>query len=129
MQLPPFCFVMKASHETQQPLEPEYERCVLCGRCTDVPISLPVDERDCFLPGAGQLCRQCYAQLEPEMRRSDRRISDHILQHALSCGMRVEGYSYPHKRCVDSQSPGSTFGAATPFLKGALGKPNKKGSF
>lgn len=37
-----------------------YERCVLCGKITDVPLSLPIDLRDYYVEGSGQLCRGCW---------------------------------------------------------------------
>ena len=35
--------------------ENSFERCVLCGVVTDVPVQMPVSERKCYIPGAGQL--------------------------------------------------------------------------
>lgn len=40
--------------------ENSFERCVLCGVVTDVPVQMPVSERKCYIPGAGQLCRDCW---------------------------------------------------------------------
>lgn len=40
-----------------------YERCVLCGRETDVPLDLPIARRDCCIEGGGQLCRDCLQKL------------------------------------------------------------------
>ena len=40
-----------------------YERCVLCGRETDVPLDLPIARRDCCIKGGGQLCRDCWQKL------------------------------------------------------------------
>lgn len=42
------------------------ERCVLCGKETDVPIDLPVDRRDCYVEGSGQLCRDCWRRVYRE---------------------------------------------------------------
>lgn len=35
------------------------EVCVLCGKVTDVPITEPLEQRMNYLPGAGQLCKEC----------------------------------------------------------------------
>ena len=43
--------------------ENSFERCVLCGVVTDVPVQMPVSERKCYIPGAGQLCRDCCREL------------------------------------------------------------------
>ena len=40
-----------------------YERCVLCGRETDVPLDLPIARRDCCIECGGQLCRDCWQKL------------------------------------------------------------------
>ena len=37
-----------------------YERCVLCGQTTDIPLSLSIDLRDYYVEGSGQLCRGCW---------------------------------------------------------------------
>lgn len=41
----------------------QMERCVLCGAPTDVPVMQSVNERKCYVPGAGQLCRKCCMEL------------------------------------------------------------------
>lgn len=41
----------------------EKERCVLCGKMTDVSKDIPVDERETYLAGAGQLCFDCYWEI------------------------------------------------------------------
>ena len=35
------------------------EACVLCGEMTDVPVSMNINKRKCYVPGVGQLCRKC----------------------------------------------------------------------
>ena len=45
------------------PSKGPYERCVLCGRETDVPTDLPIDRRDHYIEGCGQLCRNCWKKL------------------------------------------------------------------
>ena len=39
------------------------ELCVLCKGETGVPVSLPVSQRRCYVPGAGQLCEKCCYRL------------------------------------------------------------------
>ena len=46
--------------------EDTYERCVLCGKKTDIPVSMPVNRRKRFIGGCGQLCEDCYNTLKPE---------------------------------------------------------------
>lgn len=52
------------------------ERCALCGRNTGIPVICPIDRRDYYVEGAGQLCRKCWQKLygsrkdPPAARRS-----------------------------------------------------------
>lgn len=40
-----------------------FEVCVLCGKQTDIRRDTPVDFRDAYICGCGQLCRSCYDEL------------------------------------------------------------------
>lgn len=42
----------------------EFERCVMCGDLTCVPISMPVDWREDYEIGIGQLCIECKRKLQ-----------------------------------------------------------------
>ena len=44
-------------------LQSRYERCVLCGQATDTHLSLPIDLRDYYVEGSGQLCRDCWRRV------------------------------------------------------------------
>ena len=37
----------------------EFEKCVLCGVVTDVLVDDPVEDRQWYVPGVGQLCLGC----------------------------------------------------------------------
>ena len=37
----------------------EFERCVMCGALTCVPVSMPVDWRENYEIGCGQICAAC----------------------------------------------------------------------
>lgn len=39
--------------------EMDKEICVLCGKMTDVLKTEPLERRQGYLPGAGQLCKEC----------------------------------------------------------------------
>ena len=41
----------------------EYERCVLCGKKTEIPVILPVQDRNDYVVGIGQLCYECVKKL------------------------------------------------------------------
>jgi len=40
-----------------------YEKCVLCGKKTDVKISENIDRREHYVTGVGQLCKECHKKL------------------------------------------------------------------
>ncbi|MCH5278403.1 MAG: hypothetical protein J1E60_01290 [Christensenellaceae bacterium] len=58
--------------ENIEPID-KNEPCALCGAATDVPQSRPVDERDCYIYGAGQLCRECYDKVSNITERVNHR--------------------------------------------------------
>lgn len=40
------------------------EKCILCGKDTGIPFSVPIDSREYYIVGCGQLCKACYDELE-----------------------------------------------------------------
>ena len=43
----------------------ENENCVSCGEQTPYPVSENINNRDFYIEGAGQLCKDCYTNLYP----------------------------------------------------------------
>ena len=41
----------------------ETDKCVVCGKDTKVPKDLPIDYRQYYVEGAGQLCKECYERI------------------------------------------------------------------
>jgi hypothetical protein len=41
-----------------------YETCVTCNRGTEVPIDLHVDYRHNYVEGVGQLCHECFSEID-----------------------------------------------------------------
>jgi len=58
------------------------EHCILCGRLTETAKDCPLSEREYYIEGAGQLCRECYQAIyvprnnENVIRLDDRHIPD-----------------------------------------------------
>ena len=44
---------------SEAPIKEEYERCIVCGRVTCIPVSMPIDWRENYEIGCGQLCAEC----------------------------------------------------------------------
>jgi len=40
-----------------------YEKCVLCGKKTDVKVNEKIDRREHYVTGVGQLCKECHKKL------------------------------------------------------------------
>lgn len=40
------------------------ERCVICGRITNIPTTMPIDLRENYVSGCGQLCNNCLQKLK-----------------------------------------------------------------
>lgn len=48
-------FAMKDTNQNNS----ELEKCVYCQRETDVEISTPIEHRNYYVEGVGQLCKNC----------------------------------------------------------------------
>ncbi|MEK6841675.1 MAG: hypothetical protein AABX91_00800 [Nanoarchaeota archaeon] len=53
----------KPSRDLKDRTETDFEKCICCGRLTDVRKDTPVDARTCYVDGAGQLSRECYEEI------------------------------------------------------------------
>jgi hypothetical protein len=51
---------MKLKPKEKETLQTEeYEICVICGKLTFVPISMPIERRENYIIGCGQICSEC----------------------------------------------------------------------
>lgn len=41
----------------------DYEKCVCCGRCTNIPKYMHVSKRSYYVEGIGQLCNECFKKI------------------------------------------------------------------
>ena len=60
----------EADSVNNTPNTEEFERCVMCGALTSVPISMPVDWRENYEIGLGQICAECAKQRESAEREN-----------------------------------------------------------
>jgi hypothetical protein len=44
----------------------EVDKCVMCGTPTYYSIDTHIDDRMCYVEGAGQLCNNCYNKIYDE---------------------------------------------------------------
>ena len=44
-------------------MKTELEKCVFCGKTTNVPVDTPIELRTNYIEGAGQLCARCMQEL------------------------------------------------------------------
>ena len=47
-------------------MKDEYEKCVLCGKTTNVLKSTPIELRLAYVECAGQLCDKCAAEMNKD---------------------------------------------------------------
>lgn len=47
------------------------EHCVLCHKPLDILQSTPIDRREYFIRGCGQLCADCYKEIAQDPRTED----------------------------------------------------------
>ena len=58
----------------------KFERCVMCGQITDVPISTPIELRVHYEIGCGQLCIECHRKLRPSIQKEDKLSNEQIVR-------------------------------------------------
>lgn len=44
---------------SEAPIKEEYERCIVCGQVTCIPIFMPIDWRENYEVGLGKVCAEC----------------------------------------------------------------------
>ncbi len=49
--------------DKQDKQDKQYDCCVVCGKPTEYRKDVPIDKRERYIEGAGQLCRECFRKL------------------------------------------------------------------
>lgn len=60
-------------------IKEEYEKCVMCGEQTNVLSSTPIEQRECFEVGCGQLCLNCFLKLRDSSSQENTKTSAEIV--------------------------------------------------
>lgn len=71
----------KRKRKTKPTPESIYERCVICGELTTVRIDTPIEFRDCYEIGLGQICYSCHRKITEE---SENQCKPEAMQHLLN---------------------------------------------
>ena len=61
------------------PKTEEFERCVICGELTCIPVSLPIDWRENYEIGCGQICAECAKKQQKLIERGNGLTYEQIL--------------------------------------------------
>ncbi len=61
----------EADSVNNTPNTEEFERCILCGNLTCIPISMPIDCRENYEIGCGQLCAECAKKQQRAVKREN----------------------------------------------------------
>lgn len=59
---------------SEVPIKEEYERCILCGQVTCIPVSMPIDWRENYEVGLGQVCAECAKKQREASERETLRL-------------------------------------------------------
>ena len=74
----------KCPEENQKPdfISPagDFERCVMCGALTAVPVSMPIEFREGYQPGCGQLCIACQQKLRKSAEKENATANAQIVR-------------------------------------------------
>ncbi len=57
----------------------EFERCIMCGALTCVPLSMPIDWRENYEIGLGQICAECTKKQRKAVERENMLTNAKIL--------------------------------------------------
>ena len=79
------CSKKEADSVNNTPNTEEFERCVMCGALTSVPISMPVDWRENYEIGLGQICAECAKQQREATGWGKSLSNEQILQAVEQC--------------------------------------------
>ena len=69
----------EADSVNNAPNTEEFERCVMCGALTCVPVSMPVDWRENYEIGLGQICAACTKKQREATIRENALTTEQIL--------------------------------------------------
>lgn len=61
------------------PVTEEFERCVMCGELTCVPVSMLIDRRENYESGCGQICAECAKKQREAAERANTLSNAQIL--------------------------------------------------
>ena len=53
----------KSGEDSKELIKSEFDNCVMCSKETEFKTTDHIDIRECYVEGAGQLCKRCYAKL------------------------------------------------------------------
>ena len=56
----------------KEQIDSEIDCCVICGKPTEYREDTPIDKRECYVEGAGQLCRKRYFEIYPKQETRER---------------------------------------------------------
>ena len=57
----------------------EFERCIMCGALTCIPVSMPIDWRENYEIGMGQVCAECAKKQQKAIERENMLSNAQIL--------------------------------------------------
>ena len=68
----------------------ETEKCILCGKDTEIPVTTSIKERKYYIFGCGQVCSECSAKMKLENSKEND-LSEEDLEFLLKISVRNGG--------------------------------------
>ena len=73
-------FKKVAERVNNTPNTEEFEHCIICGALTCIPVSMPIDWRENYEIGCGQVCAKCAKAQQKSIERNNALAYEQILQ-------------------------------------------------
>ena len=72
-------FKKVAERVNNTPNTEEFEHCIICGALTCIPVSMPIDWRENYEIGCGQICAECAKKQQKLIERGNALTYEQIL--------------------------------------------------
>lgn len=76
--------------ENKPKITVETEKCILCGKDTEIPVTTPIEKRRHYIFGCGQICSACSSKMKLENNKEDN-LSEEDLELLLEMSVLTDG--------------------------------------
>lgn len=76
--------------ENKPKITVETEKCILCGKDTEIPVTTPIKERKHYIFGCGQICSECSSKMKLENSKENE-LNEEDLELLLKMSVKTDG--------------------------------------